>query len=147
MNDPLSPIDVVLIDSFCRDAALDPAMNFDVYRAERRAEHIKELAGRRAVRFRVGLILPTYLAQHIGGMLGEDGKNALAFMAAVHAYTDAEGTVHRAEVGPGPYDQPMAPPEWLAEVHAEFGLDAIRELGRVARVRSELPKARAARWG
>lgn len=147
MQDPLKPIDVVLVEPFCRDPALDPEMDLEAYRAERRSELIKERPGMKAARFRVGPIMRTYLAEKIGGMAGEDGRNTLAFLAAVHAYVDASGTAHRAETNTGAYDQPIATPAWLDEVANEFGMDAVRELGRVARVRAELPKARAARWG
>lgn len=147
MNDPLSPIDVVLVEPFCRDPALDPAMDLDAYRAERRAEHIKELPGQKAARFRVGLLDRAFLAEKIEGMASETARNTMAFLAACHRVTDAEGHEHKADVQPGAYDQPMATPAWLNEVADRYGMDAVYELGRVARVRAALPKARAARWG
>lgn len=145
-SDPLASIEVVLINRDCRDAALDPKMDFDRYRSTRDEKLILESKGAKAARFRLTKVAKPFLADVIDAMNSASSKHTMAFLAGCHSYTDAAGAKQSAELHDGAYEQKIAPPEWMTQVAEEFGMEAIYEIGKAVHARASCPKARAPRY-
>ncbi len=133
---PLGPlatnVRVVRVNARYLDPALDAVeMNLEAYRTTRDPALVKCREGMKPAWFVIRRLKAAFMLETLDSFEGNQ-RLSLAARAGLVAVETAEGVrLEPASVTSGAYETPIADAAWLDTITQRFGLDTVREMGRL----------------